>query len=58
MTATSMGASADDHPDLPARIDAATAMRRLSHAIVSHRVDIADLHRIATAADELSSLRG
>jgi hypothetical protein len=55
MTATSMGASADDHPDLPARIDAATAMRRLSHAIVSHRVDISDLHRIAAAAEELSS---
>lgn len=55
MTATSIGASADDHPDLPARIDAATAMRRLSHAIVSHRVDISDLHRIAAAADELSS---
>lgn len=44
----------DDHPDLPARIDAATAIRRLSHAIVSHRADISTLHRIAAAADQLA----
>ncbi|MEE9415575.1 MAG: hotdog domain-containing protein [Acidimicrobiales bacterium] len=44
----------DDHPDLPARIDAATAIRRLSHAIVSHRADISTLHRIASAADQLA----
>lgn len=55
MTATSIDASADDHTDLPARIDAATAMRRLSHAIVSHRAEISDLHRIAAAAEELAA---
>jgi len=55
MTGTVMGATADDHPDLPARIDAATAIRRLSHAIVSHRADISTLRRIADAADQLAS---
>lgn len=45
----------DDHPDLPARIDAATAMRRLAHAMISHRVDVALLHRMADAADRLAA---
>ncbi len=55
MTGNVMGGAADDHPDLPARIDAATAMRRLSHTIVSHRADISTLHRIADAADQLAT---
>lgn len=45
----------DDHSDLPARIDAATAMRRLAHAMIAHRVDVAILHRLADAADRLAA---
>jgi len=47
--------AADDHPDLPARVEAAAAMRRLSHAIASRRLDVPDLHRIAATADELAA---
>jgi hypothetical protein len=54
MNGAAMSGGVDDHPDLPARIDAALAMRRLAHAIVAHRVDIATLHRIADAADALA----
>ncbi len=50
-----MGGDVDDHPDLPARIDAATAMRRLAHAMIAHRVDIATLHRMADAAERLAA---
>jgi hypothetical protein len=45
----------DDHPDLPARIDAAAALRRLAHAMIAHRVDVACLHRVADAADRLTA---
>lgn len=55
MTGTIMGGDVDDHPDLPARIDAATAMRRLAHAMIAHRVDIATLHRMAEAAERLAT---
>ena len=54
MNDAAMSGGVEDHPDLPARIDAALAMRRLAHAIVAHRVDIATLHRIADAADALA----
>jgi len=55
MNEAATGGNVDDHPDLPARIDAAQALRRLSHAIVGHRVDISALHRIADAADRLAT---
>lgn len=55
MTGNAMGDTTDEHPDLPARIDAASAMRRLAHALVSHRADIATLHQIAIAAVRLSA---
>ena len=45
----------DEHPDLPARIDAATAMRRLAHAMIAHRVDVTVLRRMADAADRLAA---
>lgn len=54
MSDAAMSGNVDDHPDLPARIDAALALRRLAHAIVGHRADIATLHRIAQAADTLA----
>ncbi|QYG94486.1 hypothetical protein HC251_19980 [Iamia sp. SCSIO 61187] len=44
----------DAHADLPARVGAAAAMNRLSHALVSHRASPAVLRRIAVAADELA----
>lgn len=44
----------DDHPDLPARIDAAAALRRLAHAMIAHRVDVAVLHRLADESDRLA----
>jgi len=44
----------DAHVDLPARIDAAQALNRLSHALVAHRADPAVLARIAEAADQLA----
>jgi len=54
MTNSSSSRDVDDHPDLPARIDAATAMRRLAHAMIAHRVDIATLYRMADAAERLA----
>lgn len=45
---------ADDHADLPARIDAAAAMNRLCHALVGHRASLDVLQRIATEADALA----
>lgn len=45
----------DDHADLAARIDAASALNRLSHALVGHRAAPEVLQRIATAADELAA---
>lgn len=44
----------DDHPDLPARIDAASVMRRLAHGLVGHRVDVSLLRRIAAAVEALA----
>ena len=46
----------DDHRDLPVRIDAASALRRLSHALVGHRADEDVLRAIATRADDLAAL--
>src|SRR3546814_20586193 len=47
--------SADDHADLPARIEAAAALNRLGHALVGHRARTEVLERIAVAADELAA---
>lgn len=43
------------HEDLPARVAAATALNRLSHALVRHRADPAVLARIASEADRLAA---
>ena len=48
------GAS-DDHSDLPARVDAAAALNRLSHALVGHRAEPEVLQRIAGAAQDLAA---
>src|SRR3546814_14176425 len=45
----------DDHADLSARIDAASALNRLSHALVGPRAAPEVLERIATAPDELAA---
>lgn len=45
----------DDHPDLPARIDAATVIRRLSHGLVAHRVDVSLLHKIAQTIETFAT---
>lgn len=45
----------DDHADLPVRIEAAGAMNRLSHALVSHRADIDTLRMIGREADRLAA---
>jgi hypothetical protein len=47
--------SFDDHTDLPARVDAAAALNRLSHALVGHRAEREVLRRIAAAAQDLAS---
>src|SRR5690606_18428488 len=47
--------TSDDHADLSARIDAASALNRLSHALVGHRAAPEVLARIATAADDLAA---
>jgi hypothetical protein len=52
---TTSAVTPDDHADLPARIDAASAMNRLSHALVSHRADISTLRMIAFEADRLAA---
>ena len=44
----------DDHPDLPARKAAASALNRLSHALVGHRATPEVLQRIAGAAHDLA----
>ena len=46
--------SFDDHADLPARVDAAAALSRLSHALVGHRAEPEVLRGIAIAAEELA----
>ena len=43
----------DDHSDLPARIEAATVVRHLAHGLVSRRVDISVLHRIAAEVEAM-----
>ncbi len=45
----------DDHADLSARIGAAAALNRLSHALVGHRARPEALQRIASAADDLAA---
>lgn len=45
---------ADDHADLPARIEAAAAMNRLCHALVGHRASLGALQRIASEAAALA----
>lgn len=47
--------SLDDPADLPARIAAAAALNRLSHAVVGHRAMTDVLHRIAITADDLAA---
>ena len=47
-------AEADEHSDIPVRIDAAEAMNRLSHALVAHRTDTETLRMIAREADRLA----
>lgn len=47
--------TSDDHADLSARIDAASALNRLSHALVGHRATPEVLQRIASAADDLAA---
>ncbi len=47
-------AASDDHADLPARVDAAAALNRLSHALVGHRADPEVLRGIAEAAQDLA----
>jgi hypothetical protein len=54
MTNTPRGGE-DDHADLPARIDAASAMNRLAHALVAHRTDVSTLRMIAHEADRLAA---
>jgi hypothetical protein len=44
----------DDHADLPARIDAATVVRQLAHGLVSRRVDVSALRRIAAEVEVLA----
>lgn len=48
-------ASFDDHSDLPARVDAAVALNRLSHALVGHRAEPEVLRGIAIAAQDLAA---
>jgi len=55
VTDSILGGGFDDHPDLPARIDAATAIRDLAHALVARRVDISTLRRVAEVVEELAS---
>jgi len=45
----------DKHPDLPARVAAATALRALANALVAHQASAADLERITQAADDLTA---
>lgn len=45
----------DPHDDLPQRVEAASAMNRLAHALVGHRADPAVLRRLASAADRLAA---
>lgn len=45
----------DDHSDLPARIDAATVVRQLAHGLVSRRVDVSVLRRIAADVEALAT---
>jgi hypothetical protein len=47
--------TSDDHADLSARIEAASALNRLSHALVGHRAAPDVLQRIASAADDLAA---
>ena len=45
----------DEHLDLPARIDAATVVRRLAHGLVSRRVEVSVLRRIAADVEALAN---
>lgn len=45
----------DEHSDLPARIDAAMVVRQLAHGLVSHRVDVSVLYRIAADIEALAA---
>jgi len=45
----------DEHPDLAARIAAATALRELANALVAHQASAAVLGRITVTADELTA---
>jgi len=47
--------TSNDHSDLPDRKAAASALNRLSHALVGHRATPRVLQRIASAADELAA---
>lgn len=47
--------TSDEHADLSARIEAASALNRLSHALVGHRATPEVLERIASAADDLAA---
>lgn len=55
MTGMSAGGPADEEADLEARIAAATAMRRLAHALVGHQTDQSTLDRIAEVADQVAN---
>lgn len=54
MTGAFGNGSAEEHPDLVARIAAATAMRRLAHALVGHQTDRSTLERIAEMTGQLA----
>ena len=47
-------ATTDDDHELPYRRDAASALNRLSHALVAHRASIDTLELIATEAERLA----
>lgn len=55
MTAAANGRSSVEGQGIEARVVAATAMRRLAHAIVSHQGDRATLLRVAESADRLAA---
>ncbi len=53
MTAGNGSGLIDDHSDLPARIDAALVVRQLAHGLVSRRVDVSVLRRIAAQVEAM-----
>lgn len=54
MTGVTDPSAVDDHSDLPARSDAAMAMSKLAHGLVSRRADVSVLHRIAAEVEALA----